>query len=195
MSGRHLLESAPGKVVVRPVLRSPVVARIPGTGAAGPSDKMRGHFRHGSPVDWGHLAAAQRGWLPLADAYWRASRAKPGSTVADVGSGPAVFAARYADLGGSVTAVDLNPEALELAPRPAGLRTLVHDAELAPLPSAYDVAFLTDVLHHARAPETLLRNLRASARGLVVGELEPSGPGDVGVDPAHRLVPAKAAAL
>lgn len=149
-------------------------------------DHLREHFRHGE-VDWANLAAAQRGWLPLADSWWHASGAKPGDRVADVGSGPAIFAARYAELGASVTAVDLNAEALALAPKQSGLTTLVHDVEWAPLSSPQDVIFLTDVLHHAGSPGMLLRNLRSSGKVLLLGELDPDGPGEVGVDPAHRL--------
>ena len=149
-------------------------------------DHLRGHF-HGAHVDWARLAAAQRGWLPLADAWWHASGAKAGDRIADIGSGPAVFSARYAELGAQVTAVDQNPDALAMAPKRTGLTTRVHDAEWAPLPTPQDVIFLTDVLHHVGSPGILLRNLRSSGKVLLLGELDPSGPGEVGVEPAHRL--------
>ena len=149
-------------------------------------DQLREHFRHGD-VDWAKLATTQRGWLPLADAWWHASGAQAGDRLADVGSGPAVFAARYAELGANVTAVDLNADALARAPKRTGLTTLVHDAEWAPLPAPHDVIFLTDVLHHAGSPGMLLRNLRSSGKVLLVGELDPDGRGEVGIDPAHRL--------
>lgn len=126
-------------------------------------------------AQWRRLAALQSDWMALADACWRLSGARPGDTVADVGCGPGVFALRYSQLGGDVAAVDVNRRALDLVPRAARLRTLLHDAARSPLPGRpYDVLFLTDVLHHAVAPASLLRQLRASGTTLVVSETDPA---------------------
>ena len=158
------------------------------------TDPLHDHFRHGAAVAWDELKRRQLDWLPLADSWWSLAGAEPGMRVADIGCGAGVFAARYAVLGADVTAVDMHLEALAHVPKAPRLRTLAHDAEQAPLPGApYEILFLTDVLHHVGSPAELLQNLRASGRVLLLGELDPAGPGHEGVDPAERLPPGTAA--
>lgn len=134
---------------------------------------MHGHFRHDAAVDWGRLAGEQRVRLPLAEAWWRLLGEPVGRTLADLGCGPGVLAHRYAQLGADVLAVDLRADALQLVPAHPRLRTLRHDIEAAPLPEPVDVAVLSDLLHHARDPGGVLRNVRACARKVLVAEAEP----------------------
>jgi SAM-dependent methyltransferase len=159
------------------------------------TDHLHDHFRHDAAVDWQQLKRRQLDWSPLADAWWRIAGAGPGTRIADVGCGTGVFAARYAALGADVTAIDAQVDALAHVPQDPRLRILAHDAERGPLPGApYEILFLTDVLHHVGSPAALLQNLRASGQVLLLGELDPAGPGHEGLDPAERLAPGTAAA-
>lgn len=158
------------------------------------TDHLHDHFRHGATVAWDELKRRQEEWLPLADAWWSLAGAEPGMRIADVGCGAGVFATRYAALGADVTAVDMHTEALTNIRQGPRLRALTHDVEQAPLPGVpYEILFLTDVLHHAGSPAALLQNLRASGQVLLLGELDPAGPGHEGLDPAERLPPETAA--
>lgn len=131
---------------------------------------------------------------PLADLWWRLAEVRPGLRVVDVGCGPGFFTldlARRVGPQGDVLAVDLRPESLAyLRSRdaPAHVRTLVWDVEAAPLPeSGFDLALLTDVLHHAEDPAAALRALRGAAARLLVAEFDPEGEGAMGPPLAERI--------
>lgn len=153
------------------------------------------HFRRDPDVDWTRLAAHQRERLPLAETWWALLGRPTGARLADVGCGPGVLAARYAELGADVVAVDLRADALAHVPRVPRLRTLQHDLEAAPLPEAVDVMILSDVLHHARHPDRMLRHARESAARLLLAEYDPAGAGRLGPPLDARLAPERAARL
>jgi SAM-dependent methyltransferase len=143
--------------------------------------------------------ARQEKRADLADGYWRLAGARPGWRVADVGCGAGYFAMRYASMTGPtghVHAVDVDEDALaylraRLDPvHHAHVTTEALDVERAPLPDLhFDALFCTHVLHHARDPAALLRNLRASKAPLVLCEFDPRGPGELGPPLAERLAP------
>lgn len=133
---------------------------------------------HGHGHDWAHLEAEQRRRLAVVDAWWDLLGRPTGKRIADVGCGPGLFAARLAELGADVVAVDVRPEALASVPRRPRLRTLLHDLERRPLPERVDAALLADVLHHVRDPAVLLRNLRQSAPVVLVAETVTPGHGN-----------------
>jgi SAM-dependent methyltransferase len=137
-----------------------------------------GHGSHGGRAGhaWSHLEAEQRQRLPVVDAWWTLLGRPVGKRVADIGCGPGLFAARLAELGADVLAVDVRADALASVPRRPRLRTLLHDLESGPLPERVDAAVLADVLHHVRDPAALLRNLRGSAPVVLVAETL-AGPG------------------
>lgn len=131
------------------------------------------HKGHGG-AGWGHLEAEQRARLAVVDAWWDLLGRPVGLRLADIGCGPGLFAARFAELGARVLAVDVRPEALARVPRREGLAVLEHDLQAAPLPVPVDVAVLADVLHHVADAPALLRNLRGARRVLVAETLRPS---------------------
>lgn len=154
---------------------------------------VHSHFRRGGEVDWARLEREQRARLAFADAWWELLGRPTGARLADVGCGPGVLAARYAELGADVLAVDLRADALARVPRRARVRTLAHDLEAAPLPERVDVVVLSDVLHHARQPLAALRHARASAPRVLVAE---PAPGAHAGPPAHaRFAPEDVARL
>jgi 2-polyprenyl-3-methyl-5-hydroxy-6-metoxy-1,4-benzoquinol methylase len=108
-----------------------------------------------------------------------------GMTVLDIGSGPGVLAAAYADMAapGVVYALDTGRELHE---QRANLVPVGWDFA-GPAP---DIVFCTDVLHHAADPAALLRGVRAicaPATRLLVAEYDPAMPGLVGAKPARRM--------
>lgn len=151
-------------------------------------------FRH-EDVDWARLAERQRERLPVVDAWWALLGRPVGQRLADVGCGPGVLAVRYAERGAEVLAVDLRPDALAHVPPHPKLRTLAHDLEAAPLPHGVDVMVLSDVLHHARYPDRMLRHARASTGRILVAEWDPDGPQDIGPPVGSRLAPKDVASL
>lgn len=160
---------------------------------------MHTMFREGADrVDWQLIWDRQAMRASLADVWWRMAGGRPGARVLDVGCGPGLFALRYADLGGVVTATDLAEGALRfLDARRAGrdVATRLHDAEDAPFPErGFDVAFVTNVLHHARRPDRILAHVRDAAATLLVAEFDPDGPGAIGPPLADRVAPPTLAA-
>lgn len=151
------------------------------------------HFQQAREVDWRALAAQQTRNLSLADAYWALLGRPVGRRLADIGCGPGVLAARYAELGARVLAVDVRPDALARVPPHPRLQTLLHDIEAGPLPAAVDLLVMTDVLHHAAHPAQVLAHARASAGRILLAEHEP---GQQAGPPVHaRLAPARVAGL
>jgi ubiquinone/menaquinone biosynthesis C-methylase UbiE len=126
-----------------------------------------------------HLAAV---WAKLAGL-------QPGMSVLDVGCGPGILAAEYAAIVAPGMVYALEPRyALHQA-----LPNLLHlrqDAASVILPSAPDVIFLTDTLHHLADRPAALRRLRAvcgKGTKLLVAEFDPAGPGLFGPTPAERM--------
>ncbi|HWG89436.1 MAG TPA: class I SAM-dependent methyltransferase [Candidatus Thermoplasmatota archaeon] len=152
---------------------------------------FRGHV-HGDV--WERIWVQQGQLLSLADDWWRLAGGAPGSRVLDVGCGPGRFALRYAELGGLVTAIDLSPDALAFLQahrRNLPVSTQVQDAEAGGLPGDNDLAFVTNVLHHAPHPDRLLTNVRHAAKRVLVAEFDPAGPGALGPPVGSRLSPAR----
>jgi predicted methyltransferase len=113
----------------------------------------------------------------------------PGMTILDIGSGPGLLAATYAALTGPTgTVYAVEPI---LAPtEPA--RNLIHLAQDATspitLPTPPDIAFLTDILHHAKNPEAILAAVHAAApKSILVADYDPEQPGLIGAKPHRRL--------
>lgn len=119
---------------------------------------------------------------------------RPGMTILDIGSGPALLAATYAALTGPAGAV----YAVEFSIPPAEpAENLVHLAQDAALPiilpTPPDIAFVTDTLHHAQNPEAILAAVHATGPAkLFVAEYDPEQPGRLGAKPHRRLPRAKA---
>jgi ubiquinone/menaquinone biosynthesis C-methylase UbiE len=108
-----------------------------------------------------------------------------GMTVLDIGSGPGILAAAYADMAapGVVYALDTGRALHE---QRANLLPVGWDFA-GPAP---DIVFCTDVLHHAADPAWVLRGVRAisgPATRLLVVEYDPAMPGLVGAKPAKRM--------
>lgn len=139
-------------------------------------------FRHGEPVDWHVVVEGQRAHVARVDRWWELLDRPTGQHLADVGCGPGVPAARLAELGAIVLAVDRRADALAHVPAHPRLSTLEHDLEAGPLPEAVDIIVLSGVLHHAHDPGRMLRNARASAHRILVAE-------NTGPPHAIRLAP------
>lgn len=152
-----------------------------------------GAARHGE--GWSHLVAEQQQRLGVVDAWWDLLGRPVGKRLADVGCGPGLFAARFADLGADVLAVEVRREALVAVPSRPRLRTLLHDLDVAPLPERVDVAVFSDVLHHVRRPERMLRHARESASLVLVAEAAPRRAQPGGAKAVPRLAPEEALRL
>jgi len=114
---------------------------------------------------------------------------KPGKSVADIGAGSGWFTARAAKRvggGGTVYAVDINPEAIRYIDERAkkeqlpNVKTILSKADDALLPaSSVDAVLLLKTYHEVAQPVTLLRNLRAALRpGARVGIIDRNGNGE-----------------
>lgn len=163
--------------------------------AHAPGD-ARARFRADEEVafDWARLFARQEERASLVEDWWRMLDGRPGLRIADVGTGPGAYAIRLARMGAEVAAIELSQAPLDhmLAHGGRGLVTpIVHDAESGPIPGApYDVALATHMLHHVRDHAALLRNLRASARVLLMSDFDPDTPCEIG-PPRDVRIPAK----
>lgn len=151
-----------------------------------------------------HLWARQEKRASLAPVYWDLAGGRPGSRVADVGCGPGYFTLAYAGLAGPtghVHAVDTDPAALaylrgRLDPvHHAHVTTELLDVASLPLPELhFDVILCTDALHHIRALDKALANMRVGRARLVLAEFDPAAPGEYGPPLADRIAPATLAA-
>jgi len=114
---------------------------------------------------------------------------KPGKSVADIGAGSGWFtvrAAKRVGAGGTVYAVDINPEAIRYIDERAkkeqlpNVKTILSKADDALLPaSSADAVLLLKTYHEVAQPVTLLRNLRAALRpGARVGVIDRNGNGE-----------------
>lgn len=112
-----------------------------------------------------------------------------GKTVADIGAGSGWFtvrAARRVGAGGSVYAVDINPEAIRyIADRAQkeqlkNVKTILGKADNPLLPAAsVDSVLLLKTYHEVAEPVALLQNLRASLRpGAKIGIIDRNGNGE-----------------
>jgi SAM-dependent methyltransferase len=103
-----------------------------------------------------------------------AVRVRPGSQVADIGSGTGLFVSLFAEAVGSrgkVYAVDIVPAFLELIDNrveAAGIRnveTVLCTERSVELPAhSIDVAFLCDVYHHFEFPQSSLASIHRALR-------------------------------
>ena len=112
-----------------------------------------------------------------------------GKNVADIGAGSGWFtvrAARRVGEGGTVYAVDINPESIRYVDDRAqkeklqNVKTILGKADDPLLPAgAVDAVLLLKTYHEVAEPVTLLRNLRGSLRpGAKVGIIDRNGNGD-----------------
>ncbi|HEX3321936.1 MAG TPA: class I SAM-dependent methyltransferase [Terriglobales bacterium] len=119
----------------------------------------------------------------------------PGKTVADIGAGSGWFtvrAARRVGSGGTVYAVDINPEAIRYIDRRAqkeslaNVKTVLSKADDPMLPTqAVDAVLILKTYHEIADPITLLKNLRPALRpGARLGIIDRNGNGtDHGISP------------
>jgi len=125
----------------------------------------------------------------LAHAWAALAGLRPGMTILDIGSGPGLLAATYAALTGPTGIV----YAVEFSITPAEpAKNLIHLAQDAGdaiiLPKTPDIAFLTDVLHHAQNPAKILAAVRATNPAkILVAEYDPEQPGLMGAKLPRRL--------
>lgn len=98
---------------------------------------------------------------------------------ADLGIGDGLLTMMLAEVAESVTAVDISPKMLDLLRQRAkgkglsNIETVEGDIEALPLePGSFDVAVLSQALHHARSPEQAIaeaiRILRPGGRLLII---------------------------
>jgi predicted methyltransferase len=119
---------------------------------------------------------------------------RPGMTILDIGSGPALLAATYAALTGPTGLVYAIEPSLSPAETAQNLIHLAQDATTPIiLPTKPDIAFLTDTLHHAQNPEKILAAVHATTpQKILVADYDPTQPGLIGAKP-HRRLPRQAA--
>ena len=99
---------------------------------------------------------------------------KPGMVVADIGAGTGYYSLRMAKQvqpGGSVLAVDIQPEMLDRLranARTAGIANVqtILGTESDPKlpPSSVDVAIMVDVYHELSRPQRVLQNIRSALK-------------------------------
>jgi SAM-dependent methyltransferase len=113
----------------------------------------------------------------------------PGKNVADIGAGSGWFtvrAARRVGAGGTVYAVDINPEAIRYVGERAqkeklrNVKTILGKADDPVLPaSSVDAVLLLKTYHEVAQPVALLQNLRGALRsGAKVGIIDRNGNGE-----------------
>jgi SAM-dependent methyltransferase len=132
----------------------------------------------------------------LAAEWWVMVGGRPGLRVLDAGCGPGFFTVQYAAWGGQVVGIDVDEDALAhlRAQAPRTVATARVDLEREDPPTGFDVAFVTDVLHHAD-PAAVLRRLARSAPLLLVAEFDPDGEGEIGPPREARISRARMLAL
>ncbi|MEO3856413.1 methyltransferase domain-containing protein [Acrocarpospora sp. B8E8] len=90
----------------------------------------------------------------------------PGERVLDAGCGPGDMAARFADLGASVTAMDHDPAMVAVAGDIPGITAVTADLTTLDRPGEFDVIWSERVLQHVHDPDQIVGNLvRALAPG------------------------------
>lgn len=159
-------------------------------------DSSAPYARDLSHVSWEEVWSRQEKRGAIADDYWRLGGARAGARVLEVGCGPGFFAREYARRvgpNGRVVALDISASAIEYLRKKLGdglvdAILVGHDPHDWPT-GEFDVAFATDVLHHADEPREMLRALRARSRALVVGEFDPNGDPSVGPPLEERIDP------
>lgn len=113
----------------------------------------------------------------------------PGKSVADIGAGSGWFtvrAARRVGEGGTVYAVDINPEAADYIQKRAkkekleNVKTILSKPDDPMLPAgSVDAVLLLKTYHEVARPVELLRNLRGALRpGAKVGVIDRNGNGE-----------------
>jgi ubiquinone/menaquinone biosynthesis C-methylase UbiE len=113
----------------------------------------------------------------------------PGKNVADIGAGSGWFtvrAARRVGAGGTVYAVDINPEAIRYVGERAqkeklrNVKTILGKGDDPVLPaSSVDAVLLLKTYHEVAQPVTLLQNLRGALHsGAKVGIIDRNGNGE-----------------
>lgn len=149
---------------------------------------------------WGPLAAGYRNAAMYQyeerlrwHAFMRRCRPQAGQRVLDLGCGPGRWSARLAELGCAVTAADISPEMLALAPTRDGINYVQGAAQDLELPDeSFDLIVSVTVLQHItraddfeRALDNVARMLARSGR-LAMIEFAPRRRGGSG---AAHLVP------
>jgi ubiquinone/menaquinone biosynthesis C-methylase UbiE len=165
------------------------------------------HHHQGRPydrdmrnADWQEVWERQRDRETMERGWLDQLALAPGSQFLDVGSGPgfvSLLAAERVGAAGRVYAVDPAPEALQflrdrLAERPAdNVEPLAGAGDAIPLPDASAThALLAQMLHHADAPEAILREVRrvlAPGGAALIVEHDPAGDTASGPPAAERL--------
>jgi ubiquinone/menaquinone biosynthesis C-methylase UbiE len=114
-------------------------------------------------------------------------------TVLDVGTGTGVFAEAFSHQGLAVTAIDVNPDLLEIARRYAPQATFRQaPAEAIPfMDRSFDLVFLGHVLHETDERLRALQEARRVARGRAVVLEWPYLEEEHGPPLEHRLKPEK----
>ncbi len=113
----------------------------------------------------------------------------PGKSVADIGAGSGWFtvrAARRVGTGGTVYAVDINPEAIQYIEKRvkdehlANTKAILSQPDDPMLPAdSVDAVLMLKAYHEVAHPVVLLRNLRAALRpGAKVGIIDRNGNGE-----------------
>jgi len=155
----------------------------------GKGDPMSDKLFHGDPA---RLRSPERMALLEVDRVVAISLAElEVKNALDVGTGTAVFAEAFANLGLDVTGIDLNPEMTEWARRhvPAA-RFEVGAAERLPFPDrSFDLVFLGHVLHESEEPARALGEAKRVARQRIVVLEWPYRQEEYGPPLEHRLKP------
>jgi len=134
----------------------------------------------------------QRQKRHLASVWAQLAGLAPGMNLLDVGCGPGVLSAVYAEIVAPGMVYALEPR-FSLHETRLNLVALRQEAASAVLPCVPDVIFLTDALHHMAEPEAALRGLRAvcgAKTRILVAEYDPAGPGNFGPETGRRMAPA-----
>lgn len=94
-----------------------------------------------------------------------------GKKVCDLGAGLGFFSVGFARSGGSVTAIDVDRDALEYLSRTYGINVLQKDVEKDDLAfGEYDVVFIGEILEHIHEPSALIAKSASALKkgGLLV---------------------------
>lgn len=90
-----------------------------------------------------------------------------GRTVLDVGCGPGIGAIHFRCLGYSVVGLDIDPSMLKAA-RDLGVECVRGDAQALPFKTAsFDNVLSFHVIEHVSAPDTMVSEMRRTARGTI----------------------------
>lgn len=151
-----------------------------------------------SSLGWEEVRRRQLHRMSLVKEWIDLVQLNHGDYVLDIGPGPGVFTLKYAEVVGpedKVTAIEKSDEAIEYLVH--NLSTAIHhldivqgDAETFDVGSLgrIDAVMVTDILHHADAPDRVLRNLsKLNHVRLLISEFDPESDGLLGPPLDKRL--------